>query len=233
MFPLKRVVNIGNPIDVDYFRPLFPRAEAKRILGFPRDARVVGTACRLVHQKDLPLFLRTAKAIHSVMPSVEFALVGSGREEPQLRQLAASLGLESVVHFLGSRTDMSTVFRSFDVFLLTSRGESFGRTILESLASATPIVGAIPAFGGGRKIIEEAEGVLRTDERDSETLAGLTLELLKDPVRLEQMGNTGREWVVRQRYFGVDEWVRRLEEMYSHLAELRLTTRNMTWQDNR
>ena len=153
----QRVVNVGNRIDVDYFLPSLPRADAKRMLGLPVDRRVVGTACRFVYEKDLPLFLSTAKAIHSELLDVEFILVGSGREEPQLRQLAVRLGIGSVVRFLGSRTDMDAVFRSFDVFLLTSRQESFGRTILESLASATPIVGVVPAFGGGRRLVEEAE----------------------------------------------------------------------------
>src|SRR3990172_12644271 len=124
-----RITNIGNPIDFEYFKPQLLKVDAKRKLGLSPYSPVVGTACRFVHQKDLPLFLRTAKEICSCMPDVHFALAGGGPNETMLRNLVAKLGIQSVVHFVGIRSDMPVVFRAFDVFLLTSYQESFGKTI--------------------------------------------------------------------------------------------------------
>jgi glycosyltransferase involved in cell wall biosynthesis len=216
----QRITNIGNPIDFEYFKPQLLKADAKRKLGFSSDTSIVGTACRFVHEKDLPLFLRTAKEIHSSMPDVHFALVGGGPEERMLRNLVAELGLQLVVHFVEIRSDMPVVFRAFDVFLLTSYQESFGKTILECLASATPIVAVVPGYGGGKEIVEKSKGILFTYERNSAELAKLAMSLLTDPNRREEVGNSGRLWVLSQTEFHVNEWAERLENVYTRLLHM-------------
>lgn len=212
------VVDIGNPIDGAHYASSLSKADAKRRLGLPSDRPVVGTACRLVYQKDLPLFLQAARATSNLVPNVSFAVVGSGKEEARLREMARELGIGNVVHFLGSRTEMAEVYRSFDVFLLTSRGESFGRVILESLASGVPIVGVVPEFGGGRQLFEEAHGVLRTYQRDGRLLGGLAADLLRNPNWCDELGRAGRDWVAAQSQFQVDQWVGRLESVYQELV---------------
>ena len=213
----QQITNIGNPIDFEYFKPHLLKADAKRKLGFSPDTPIVGTACRFVHEKDLPLFLRTAQRIHFSLPAVHFALVGGGSDEPLLRKLAIELSIQSIVHFTGIRTDMPAVFRAFDIFLLTSYQESFGKTILECLASATPIVAIVPNYGGGKEIVEKSKGILFTYERNNEELAKLTMGLLVAPKTCEEMGNSGRLWVLNQSEFHVKEWAERLQKVYTRL----------------
>lgn len=213
-----KIENIGNPIDLKYMNLMMGKSDAKRLLGLDANLLMVGTACRFVHQKDLPLFLNTAKEINFLMPEVHFVLVGEGPDENDLRKLAQNLGIESVVHFLGPRNDIPVIFHAFDLYLLTSYQESFCRTFFESLAVGTPVTAVLPLWGGGKDFVQKAEGVVYTAERNSSKLAELACSLLNNTDMRRLMGQQGREWIQAQKEFHVEEWVKRLNNVYSSLV---------------
>lgn len=212
--PAHNIENIANPIDLKRFEPTMTKSEAKKLLGLNQNDLIVGTACRFVRVKDLPLFLKTCKCINEVMPGVQFVLAGGGIEETQLRKLTDDLGLRDVVHFVGIQTNMPIWFRAFDVFLLTSHQESFGRTIVECLATGTPIVAVVPALGGGKEIVKTAQGILCTYERSSDRLSELTISLLADDEKRKAMGLSGCKWILNKKEFHVDQWAQRLTNVY-------------------
>ncbi|MFW8695227.1 glycosyltransferase, partial [Mesorhizobium japonicum] len=53
--------------------------------------------------------------------------------------LAAGLGVAHRVHFLGSESgaDISRFYRAIDVFLMPSKFEGFGRTLVEAMSQGT------------------------------------------------------------------------------------------------
>lgn len=212
-----RVTNVANSIDVERFMPEFPKEKAKAALGLGAGDVVVGTACRFVPQKDLPLFLATAQHIHRARPHVRFVLVGGGRLEARLKSMAAELGLEEVIHFPGIRTDMPVVFRAFDVFCLTSHQESFGKTIVESLSSAVPVVSVVPRYGGGRNLVLEGDGIRYVHERDPSSLCRLILPLIDRPAEARRLGLEGRRWVASQSAFRAGNWTRQLLAIYQEV----------------
>ncbi len=207
-----RIVTITNSVDPARFSAERPRADAKRDLGIAHTAPTVGTACRLVPEKDLGLFLAVAHIIHSVRPDVVFVLVGAGPEGESLRCAAADFGLADIVRFPGVRADMPSVWRAFDVHLFTSRVESFGRTLLESQACETPVVAAIPVAGGAIDVVRSSPGIVSSGDRDPGQLARHTLELLEAPSRRAAMGRAGRHWVTTR--YHIADWVRRLDDVY-------------------
>ncbi len=215
--PAERIVNVHNPIDLKSFASPVSSVSAREQLGLPQSGVIVGTACRLVQSKDLPLFLDTAYRIRNAMPGCLFVIAGEGAEEPQLRFKAATLGLTSSVRFLGNCGDMPCFWRAIDVFLLTSHRESFGLTILESLAAGTPIVGVRPAMGGGA-LIGAARGVALIDTRSADDLARAALSLLANEALRLQLGDEGYRWVSAQKQFHVERWTERILAEYYDLA---------------
>lgn len=218
--PRRLITNLASPVDLDYFSPRLARGEAKALLGLPAHGVIVGTACRLVHQKDLGLFLETARHVAAGNANVHFVVAGKGEDEQALRDRSRALGLDSCLSFVGNRTDMPVVWRAFDVFLMTSRQESFGRTILESLASGTPIVSVRPEMGGGR-ILDAADGVRISAGRDAGELGALVLQLCANRESRELLGAAGRRWVEAQTEYRVEHWARRLRQVYLATAATR------------
>lgn len=211
---LNRCENIDNPIALHEYDARTPKEIAKRAIGLAANSIIVGTACRLVKQKDLPLFLKTAKILNKAFPEIEYVIAGDGELKDKLKQLAKELDLEKVLHFLGIRNDMPVVYRAFDIFMLTSLQESFGKTIIECLASEIPIVATVPKIGGGKRIIEQSPGILFTHKRDPYELSLIASNLIVDSEKRKRIGREGRAWVLTQEKYHVDNWIKRLERIY-------------------
>jgi glycosyltransferase involved in cell wall biosynthesis len=221
----EKVCVIGNPLDTRQFAPKLPRDEARAALGLRPGRFLVGSACRMAPEKDLSLFLHAARAIHAQRGDVGFALAGAGEQEGHLRRLTTRLGLDEVVAFLGVRNDMPVVWRALDVYLFTSLREPFGRTLLESHCSETPVVGCLPVSGGAEEILRESPGAIAVEGRTPDALADATLRLLDSADRRQQLGSRGREWVIDR--FDARDWIKRIEALYRVSLSDGKGTRNM------
>ena len=77
------------------------------------------------------------------MPSdIQLALAGTGPDEAVLRTLAASLGIASRVHLLGSvnHETLPLLLSAADVMVLPSEREGLANAWIEALACGTPVV---------------------------------------------------------------------------------------------
>jgi glycosyltransferase involved in cell wall biosynthesis len=210
--PPDRVVVIPNPVDTRAFSPNICRGTAKERLGIPRSLQTVGTACRFAPEKDLPLFLEVAAIVAGARPDVRFVMVGAGDQRWRLQQKVEALHLTQAVHFTGLRTDMPTVWRAFDLYLFTSSFEPFGRTLLESLSSETPVVAAVPRDGGAVDLVHQSPGILAVEDRDPQRLAAQVLRLLDSPCERDELGRLGRLWAAE--HYDVVRWGGMFESFY-------------------
>jgi glycosyltransferase involved in cell wall biosynthesis len=157
---------------------------------------IIGYAGGLIPAKGVDLLLR---ACAQLPPPWELHLVGAGPEEPQLRALAASLGISDRVRWLGrlSSLAMPDFLRSIHVLALPSRTmpnwkEQFGRVLVEAMACETPVVGA--DSGEIPHVIGEA-GLL-FPENDSDALAAHLRRLQEDAQLRQELGQRGRQRVL-------------------------------------
>jgi glycosyltransferase involved in cell wall biosynthesis len=211
----QRISVIENAVDAGPQETEYGQKEARTRLGLGVEGLLVGTACRLAEEKDLGLFLRVAQRVRAVRQDARFVVAGAGPLENDLRRLADEYGLGDGVTFLGPRTDMPVVWRAMDVFLFTSLMESFGRTLLESLACRTPVVAPRQVEGGAAALIASSPGILAVESREPDDLAQGVLRLLASERLRDDMGRAGRNWVVQR--FGVGEWAARMQSLYDEL----------------
>ena len=173
------VIHTG--IDPKPYRQPVDRAHLRESLGIPASAPVVGSVGRLSEQKSPLDFVRLAEAVHKSRPDAHFVWVGDGPLEEEVRTLSTLLRLNSVMHLLGYRNDVPQLLHIFDCFVLTSRWEGFPLVILEAMASGAPVIATnIP--GTSEAIQHEVNGLL-VPVGDTQTMAGLVLDVLADPVK--------------------------------------------------
>ncbi|MFH1496623.1 MAG: glycosyltransferase [Verrucomicrobiota bacterium] len=111
-------------------------------------------------------------------------LAGDGPSLTGCRALAAKLGLDDRVRFLGFQSALSPVYRAADVAVLTSRSESLSNFLIEAQAHGLPAV-AYAATGVDECIEDGVTGrvVAMDDERALLEALGA---LIADPVLRER-----------------------------------------------
>ena len=128
---------IPNGIDLARYAKRPDPEEARRALGLPLSAKVVGAVGRLSAQKGLPVLI---EAFAGLEPDAVLALAGAGEDEAALRALASKRGLGDRVRFLGFQEDVPRVLAALDVFCMPSLWEGFGLSLVEALAAGKPCV---------------------------------------------------------------------------------------------
>ncbi len=131
------------------------RTAARRRLGLPRDALVVGTVSRLVPQKavgDLvDAVARIAPGFEDSSAPPALVVVGDGPLRGDLeRRVEAGTGGARVM-LAGARGDVPEILPAFDVFVLSSHWEGEPIALLEAMAAGLPCVAT--ATEGAQEIL--------------------------------------------------------------------------------
>jgi len=167
----------------------FPAASAAT----PRGATFhIGTVGRLVPIKGLDLFLRVAAALRRDTPAVRFSILGDGPLREELARTAADLGVADCLEFLAPRPDPFGYYRSLDLYLTTSVHEGLPLSVVEAMASGTPVVSA--AVGGIPEIVTHGEQGFLVQGRDPEPFATWCRELMQDEALRASMGERAAAW---------------------------------------
>ncbi len=126
----------------DYLTAAGQRAETRQQLGVPIDAPVVMLAGRLCRQKRFDLSLDALRVLHErkSFTNLHYLCCGDGEERDRLVNQSRCAGLDDVLRFCGSRTDISAMFGASDVFLSTSLFEGMPLVVLEALTAGLPCV---------------------------------------------------------------------------------------------
>jgi len=153
-WPAERIQTLYNRIDVEALQAIqVSAAQAREVLGLEPQAWIVGNVGRLHPDKDQATLLRGfAQALPGLPAGARLAILGKGRLEQSLKDLAAELGIAAQVDFLGQVPDARRYFRAFDAFALSSDHEPFGMVLLEAMVAGVPLLAT--ACGGAVEVVE-------------------------------------------------------------------------------
>lgn len=194
--PGGKTTTIYNGIDLDVFHPDVAPLDKEKDLGLPADSHVIGTVGHLAPIKGLDVLIGAAGAISAQVPNAHFLIVGDAiyethrRYQRQLRELVRKNGLEDRVHFLGFSEDVPRLLATFDLLVLPSRSEGFGRVVAEALAVGCPVVAA--AVGGVGEVVHDGIHGLLVPPGDGEALAESVVRLLQAPAFRKRLAQQGR-----------------------------------------
>lgn len=126
------------PVFVDLARFGEPGPVAAVRERYPRFRRIALMASRLVPQKDIGFALRAFA--DAAVPDAGLVVLGEGPLRERLEGEARALGIGDRVAFAPWEPDLAPWYRAADLFLLSSRYESYGRTLVEAAAAGLPFV---------------------------------------------------------------------------------------------
>lgn len=155
------------------------RARLRAEWGAADDDLVAVAVGRFVPVKNHAGLLRAAAAARRQGASIHLALVGTGVLEPEMRQLAHSLGIERHVRFLGFREDVADCLAASDLFVNASTTEALPVSLLEAMATGLPTLAT--AVGGVPEALGDPPAGILVPAADEVALAGGLTTLAGDP----------------------------------------------------
>lgn len=231
LFRGSRVESIPNSLETDIFFP-FPKAEAKRNLGFEEETTIILFGCQYFQEKRKG-FSELLSALSDCLDHLEFQelvkkdklkVLTFGSPIDHLNRLGipiVSLGT------LASDEEIRTAYCGADLFMLPSLEDNLPNTILEAMACGTSVV----AFdtGGIRDMIEDGVNGFLVPSGDTKALAQRVLNLIFDSDRREQFGVKSREKV--KAHYTLSMQAKNYLSIYEQLSEKSKLSSHHTFQD--
>lgn len=135
-------------------------------------------------------------------------VIGGGSKNPKPHEIDVKRSLVALVDAfsLGDRVtftgyipdaDLDAYYRSARVFVLPSKYEPFGMTVLEAMACGTPVVAT--RHGGLRHVLTHGKDSLLVDPSDPSEISAAILRVLADEAFARRLGAAGLE-LVRARF---------------------------------
>ena len=174
----------------------------KRSLGIPPDATVIGAVGRPDWRKAPELFIRLARDVHRRRRDLDLHFVWLGgptdtAEGWYMVHDFEAAGLHGRFHLPGEVVRPEEVMALFDVFVLTSREDSYPLAMVEAAALGVPIVSfdnggvrELASAGGDRPLAKVVPYL------DVDAMVDATLNLLEDPDARADQAERAREHIL-------------------------------------
>jgi len=193
--PAHAIWDIANGVDTDRFSP--PAAKEKqmirRALGLPGGQLAV-FAGRLAPEKGVDVLVRAWPQLIARVPGTRLCIVGSGSEEPRLRELTRALRIEGSVTFTGGVTDVAPYTRAADLAVLPSHTEGMPVALLEAMSCAVPVVAT--RVGGSAELVQQGVTGTLVPADSPAALADAMAEALLEPASAARRAEAARVHVL-------------------------------------
>jgi len=191
---VRKIFVLRNGVDTQVFRPGDRAAQRARLGLTGTTLLMVGN---LLDLKGHDIVLRAL----CEFPDACLLIIGAGREERSLMEMASSFGIQDRVRFLGTMPQerLAEYYGAADALVLASSREGWPNVLLEAMACGTPVVST--RVGGTPEIVAVAEAGVLASERSARGIVEALRSLFRDyPDR-----NLTRRYAER---FGWDETTR-------------------------
>ena len=204
----KRIDSVPTGIDPRRFAPR-DRADARRALGLPLDAPLVGVVATLRSWKGHRFLLDALPQLrHSAVRAV---IVGDGPQRAALEAQRQALGLRERVIFAGQKHDVAPWLAAFDLLVLPSyANEGVPQALLQAMFAHIPCI--TTAAGGIPEIAHDGATARVVRAQDPQALAQAIDALLDDAAERERLAANAYALVAPR--YGLDAMLDRMESVF-------------------
>lgn len=187
----------------------------------PDGLRVLGTTAALTAEKDPQTLIRAVHLLAQRRQDFVFLHFGAdGSETPIAQELIARMGLEQRYFLAGFEPRPEQAFRLFDGFVLSSRHEALGSSVLDAFVYGVPV--AATMAGGLPELLDQGRGYLCA-VGDAQALAQAMDDMLDQPDTARQQAAKARRWALQEH--SPTTMVQRYLRLYGQLVQARQASR--------
>ena len=205
----EKLATIHSGIDLSRFPHQGKTTRLRDELNLSKIDWLIGNVAALAPHKDYFTFIDTVALLTERGFKASFLIIGDGPLKQEIHDYVAQKNLDGVIHFTGFRKDIPEVLPELDLFLITSKTEGLGTSILDALACKVPVVAT--NAGGIPEIIHHLDSGWLGKVGDPESLAEGVETVLSDPNLKQKLIEGGSR---KLRAFTKEETARRTLEVY-------------------
>jgi glycosyltransferase involved in cell wall biosynthesis len=200
---------VARGVDTTLFHP-DKRSEKLRLQWgvIAEDELVVIYVGRISAEKNMPLVLRTFKAMQAINPKLKLVLVGDGPVRAEMQRQNPEY------IFAGMRTgeDLAAHYASGDIFLFASMTETYGNVTVEAMASGLAVVAY--RYAAAAEHIEHERNGLHAEFGNEEEFIVQSSKLAIDVSRVYKMRMQAHQTMLKL------DWQNIVDEFEQALAQL-------------
>jgi phosphatidyl-myo-inositol dimannoside synthase len=175
---------------------------------------VIITVARMTEGKGYPHLIRLFPKILEKIPNLVWLIVGDGSKKDEIIKSIQKNYLQNVIRFIGRMpyVELPKYYQLADLFVLLTHSdesaveEAWGTAFVEAAACGLPVVAG--RGGGVEEAVQNTITGLVVDVYQDQSIISAVTELLRNKDYAKQMGQAGRERVIRE--FNWSEQLRKL-----------------------
>lgn len=183
---------------------------------YPQFEFIVLLASRLTYEKNIRLALKALRQVVRRYRRVGLVIVGDGPLKKDLQLKARKWGLEKNVIFEPWTEDISSYYKTADMFLLTSDYEGYGRTLIEAAVAGCPIVATNVGIIG--EVFSHGETALVCDPRDTLCVINHIRSLRADVHMRHRLASRARDAAFRNAQKDRGAYLKRFRDILNQCA---------------
>ena len=208
---------IGNGVNVNDFPYVDDRLrQLNRTKWNLNNDPTIGIIARLSDVKGQDILITAMKEVIQKIPKAKVLIVGEGKMDMMLKDLVNTLNLNEHVVFYPVVDKTVEMLSLFDIFVMPSRQEGLGISVMEAQASGLPVIAS--RVGGIPSLIEDGKTGLLFEPENVHELAAAIVRVIEDKTLAVQLGQQAREFIKAN--YSAQQMVERTIKFYKQFLNL-------------
>ncbi|MDR2034965.1 MAG: glycosyltransferase family 4 protein [Helicobacteraceae bacterium] len=189
-YPITTIYNGKNRVDFSDDEIIRQRAQ----WNVDSQTIVIGITGRLENEKRVDMAIEAFTiSVKNINANTRLIIVGSGKNESALKELALKLGIIDIVYFAGFTSNPMLAASAYDIALCVSDCEGFPNTIVEYMAQGRAVIAT--NAGGVNEIIIEGKNGFLINKGDVNALSEKIALLANDSALRKNLGTAAQKHI--------------------------------------
>lgn len=184
----EKLTTVHSGIDLNKFRKT---DKLRKELKLQDGIYLIGNSSALADHKDYFTFVDVAEKVLAEREDLLFIIFGKGPLEQEIKDYIRGKHLEKDILMMGFRDDIAEILADLDIFLMTSKTEGLGTSVIDAFAAGVAVVST--AAGGIPELVENEETGLLCGVKDVECLSNSVMKILNHPDIKEELQRKAKE----------------------------------------
>lgn len=209
---------LSNGIDLSRFTKGPASEEIYKKYAIPKNVPIILYVGRIDPEKSLDILVNSFKKLIKEASKAHLVMVGDGTAREKLEKMIKRKKLDSQTHFIGRviGDDLSQIYRTGTVFVITSKTETQSIVLMEAMASGLPAI-AVNA-GAVTELVKDGENGFIFEPDDTAGIASGINAIISNKELREKMSKNALKMIAKH---DINYTLSRFEKIYNNVLRSR------------